>query len=66
MEQATQPENSLTLEELDDQPQESETPEGNQEPPLCHWCNGTGENRWGTGACRDCGGMGVERPKGRR
>jgi hypothetical protein len=34
-----------------------------EEPPLCYWCNGTGENRWGTGACRDCRGLGIQGPK---
>ena len=50
---------SLTSEELKNQDED-------QEPPMCYWCNGTGENRWGTGACRDCRGSGVERPKRRR
>lgn len=36
--------------------------ENNQdnEPPMCHWCNGTGENTSGTGSCRDCKGTGVQ------
>lgn len=65
MEQSAQVEKILTSEEVKNQPLESETPEEEQEPPMCHWCNGTGENRWGTGACRDCRGLGVERPKRR-
>lgn len=38
------------------------TNENNQdnEPPMCHWCNGTGENTSGTGSCRDCKGTGVQ------
>lgn len=30
------------------------------EPPMCHWCHGTGENTSGTSYCRDCKGTGVQ------